>query len=352
MQKCELIWFNGKLVRWDDAKVHVLAHALNYGTGVFEGIRVYQTPKGPAIFRLRDHARRLVDGCKIMGIDLNFGGKAYSHETVMEAIKDAVRANRDVDYVKPCVFLSGEEVGLNPVGVQAAFAITCINMGAYLGKNASAGIKLVTSSWQRPDYLCGPAGAKVNGSYVASCLAKRESIRQGANEAVMLNRLGHVAECTGENIFMYKFGKIFTPSVDEGILQGVTRGSIIRIARDLGYEVCEVPVTRFMLMGADEVWLTGTAAEIAPVTEYDGQAIGDGEPGEVSGRIHAKFAEIVTGKDRTYEGWLDYVNRSKSRRGRRSGNGCLHCCPCFPGTTSHTVAPERISRARLLHAPK
>ena len=308
MEKCEKIWLDGKLVNWSDAKVHVLAHALNYGTGVFEGIRVYETPKGPAIFRLKEHARRLVDGCKMMGFDMNINGKEYDLEAVMEAIREAVRANKKVDYVKPCVFLSGEEVGLNPVGVQTSFAITCIYMGAYLGKGADAGTKLITASWQRPDYLCGPAGAKVNGAYIASCLAKREAIRQGAGEALMLNRTGHVAECTGENIFMYKFGKIYTPDAGADILQGITRNSIIEVARDMGYEVIEGPVTRFQLTSADEVWMTGTAAEIAPVTSIDGRIVGDGKPGEVSSKIHAKFHEIVTGKDPKYDSWLDYVN--------------------------------------------
>ncbi|MBE6526437.1 MAG: branched-chain amino acid transaminase [Thermoplasmata archaeon] len=308
MEKCEKIWLDGKLVNWSDAKVHVLAHALNYGTGVFEGIRVYETPKGPAIFRLKEHARRLVDGCKMMGFDMNINGKEYDLEAVMEAIREAVRANKKVDYVKPCVFLSGEEVGLNPVGVQTSFAITCIYMGAYLGKGADAGTKLITASWQRPDYLCGPAGAKVNGAYVASCLAKREAIRQGAGEALMLNRTGHVAECTGENIFIYKYGKIYTPDAGADILQGITRNSIIEVARDMGYEVIEGPVTRFQLTSADEVWMTGTAAEIAPVTSVDGRIVGDGKPGEVSSKIHAKFHEIVTGKDPKYDSWLDYVN--------------------------------------------
>lgn len=309
MDKTEKIWLNGKLVNWEDAKVHVLAHALNYGTGVFEGIRVYHTPKGPAIFRLKDHVRRLMDGCKIMGIDLEFDGKTYGFDDIMNAVKDAVRANGDaVDYVKPCVFLSGEEVGLNPVGVPASFAITCIHMGNYLGEGSSAGAKLITSSWQRPDNLCGPAGAKVNGSYVASTLAKREAVRQGANEAVMLNSVGHVAECTGENIFMYRQGKIITPNIAESILQGITRESIIKVARDMGYTVEEVPVSRFMLMSSDEVWMTGTAAEIAPVTYVDGKMIGDGKPGKVAESIHAKFQEIVTGKDPKYDAWLDYVN--------------------------------------------
>lgn len=181
-------------------------------------------------------------------------------------------------------------------------------MGAYLGKGAAAGTKLVTATWQRPDYLCGPAGAKVNGSYIASCLAKREAVRQGAGEALMLNKEGRPAECSGENIFMYKFGKIYTPSVSEGILQGVTRASIIRVARDLGYEVIEAPITRFQLTTADEVWMTGTAAEIAPVSSIDGRIVGNGEPGEISAKIHAKFHEIVEGKDPKYDSWLDYVN--------------------------------------------
>lgn len=309
MDKTEKIWLNGKLVDWADAKVHVLAHALNYGTGVFEGIRVYHTPKGPAVFRLKDHVRRLMDGCKVMGIDLVFDGKEYGFDDLMKAIKDAVRANGDVvDYVKPCVFLSGEEVGLNPVGVPASLAITCIHMGAYLGKDSSAGAKLITSSWQRPDNLCGPAGAKVNGSYVASTLAKREAVRQGANEAVMLNSVGHVAECTGENIFLYRHGKILTPQTAECILEGITRQSIIDVARDLGYTVEETQVSRTQLITADEVWMTGTAAEIAPVTMIDGRIIGTGKIGEVATKIHEKFHDIATGKAPEYDTWLDYVN--------------------------------------------
>lgn len=309
MDKTEKIWLNGKLVDWEDAQVHVLAHALNYGTGVFEGIRVYHTPKGPAIFRLKDHVKRLMDGCKIMGIDLVFDGKEYGFDDLMEAIKDAVRANGDaVDYVKPCIFLSGEEVGLNPIGVPVSMAISCVHMGAYLGKDSGAGAKLITSSWHRPDNLCGPAGAKVNGAYVTSTLAKREAVRQGADEAVMLNSVGHVAECTGENIFLYRHGKILTPAVAECILEGITRASIIEVARDLGYEVLETEVSRSELISADEVWMTGTAAEIAPVTTIDGRQIGTGRIGEAATRIHAKFQEITTGKDPKYEAWLDYVN--------------------------------------------
>lgn len=307
MEKSEKIWINGRLVDWKDAKVHVMTHALNYGTGVFEGIRVYQTPKGPAVFRLKEHMERLVGGCKIMGFDLEFEGKTYGTEDLIKAVKDTIKANKKVDYVKPCVFLSGEEVGLNPVGVSVSMSITCIYMGSYLGTASSDGAKLITSSWQRPDNLCGPAGAKVNGAYVTSCLAKREAIRQGASEAVMLNSAGHIAECTGENIFLCKNGKILTPQVSECILEGITRNSIIDIARDMGYEVSETEITRTQLIMADEVWMTGTAAEVVPVTCVDGRKIGTGKVGEITKKVQAKFHSVAEGNVPEYDRWLDYV---------------------------------------------
>ena len=307
MEKTEFIWLNGKLVKWNEAKVHVLAHALNYGTGVFEGIRVYQTPKGPAIFRLKAHAKRLVDGCKVLGFDLNINGKEYGYNEIMEAIKETVRANKNVDYVKPCIFLSGEEVGLNPVNVPVSFAITAVNMGSYLGKGADKGAKLIISSWQRPDNHCAPAGAKVNGVYVTSCLAKRDAILRGASEAVMMNSNGYVAECTGENIFIYRHGKILTPKTSNSILEGITRNSIIEVARDMGYEVLETDITRTELLTADEVWMTGTAAEIAIVTNIDDRDIGNGKPGKVASEIHKKFSEITRGNDSKYADWNDLV---------------------------------------------
>ena len=307
MDKTEFIWLDGKLVKWADAKVHVLCHALNYGTGVFEGIRVYDTPKGKGIFRLKDHVKRLMDGCKVMGFDLVIDGKKYGYDEVFEAIKETVRANPSADYVKPCIFLAGEEVGLNPVNVKASLAITTVHMGAYLGEDAAAGATLIISSWQRPDNLCAPAGAKVNGVYVTSCLAKRDAILAGANEAVMLNSAGYVAECTGENIFIYRHGKILTPKTSNSILEGITRNSIIEVARDMGYDVLETDVSRIELLTADEVWMTGTAAEINPVTKIDNRIIGDGKVGEVASAIHKKFADIVRGKDPEYEGWVDLI---------------------------------------------
>jgi len=308
MDKTEFIWLDGKLVKWEDAKVHVLSHALNYGTGVFEGIRVYETPKGPAVFRLKAHTKRLMDGCKVMGFDVVIDGKKFGYDEAFQAIKDTVKANKNVDYVKPCIFLAGEEVGLNPVGVKTSFAITGVHMGAYLGKGAEKGAKLIVSPWQRPDNLCAPAGAKVNGVYVTSTLAKRDAIEKGANEAVMLNACGYVAECTGENIFIYRHGKILTPKTSNSILEGITRNSIIQVARDMGYTVEETDITRTELYTADEVWMTGTAAEISPVTVIDNREIGDGKVGKVAMAIKERFMDIVCGKVPEYADWIDYVN--------------------------------------------
>ncbi len=308
MEKTEKIWLNGKLVKWEDAKVHVLSHALNYGTGVFEGIRVYQTPKGPAVFRLKDHVKRFMDGCKTMALDLDINGKKYGFDEIMDAIKLTVKENKNVDYVKPTAFLSGEEVGLNPIGVPVSMAITAVHMGDYLGKGTDKGAKIVVSSWHRPDNLCSPAGAKVNGVYVTSCLAKREAVSKGASEAVMLNANGYVGECTGENIFIYKHGKIMTPKSSNSILQGITRNSIVELGRDLGYTVEETDFCRVDLITADEVWMTGTAAEVVPVVSVDDRQIGNGTPGPVATELRSKFADIVRGKNPKYDRWLDYVN--------------------------------------------
>jgi branched-chain amino acid aminotransferase len=294
---------DGEFVDWNDAKVHVLAHALNYGTGVFEGIRVYETSKGLAVFRLKDHVKRLIDGCKVMCFDL-----PYTFDEIYEAIKETVKVNKKVDYVKPCVFLCGEAVGLNPIGVPIRFTITSVYLGSYLGKEAQErGASLVTSSWMRPWNLAAPAGSKVNGIYVTSCLAKMDAKKRGFDEAVMLNAQGNVAECSGENIFIVKRGTIITPQTSDSILEGITRNSIIDIARDLGYEVIEREVSRIEMLTADEVFMTGTAAEITQVARIDDRPIGDGKPGPVGKQLAAKYADVVRGKDARYEKWLDRV---------------------------------------------
>jgi branched-chain amino acid aminotransferase len=300
MEKTEKIWVDGKFVDWNDAKVHVLAHALNYGTGVFEGIRVYETPKGPAIFRLREHVKRLIGACKVMCFDLK-----YTEDEICEAIKETVRVNKKVDYIKPCIFLSGEAVGLNPIGVPVKFVITSVYLGSYLGKDAQEkGASLMTAAWFRPWNLAAPAGAKVNGIYVTSCLAKQDAKMRGYDEALMLNAQGNIAECTGENIFMFKRGKLYTPQVSDSILEGITRNSIMEMAADLGYDVIETEISRIDMYTADEVFMTGTAAEITAATKIDNRPIGDGKPGPVWKQLSAKFADVVRGKDPKYEKWL------------------------------------------------
>jgi len=307
MEKGEKIWLDGKLLNWEDARVHVMSHSLNYGSGVFEGLRVYQTPKGPAVFRLRDHMVRILDGCKVMGFEPVIGGKKYGVDDLMDAVKATIKANKKVDYVKPCIYLSGERAGLNPLDLPVSMFIACMFMGAYLGSAATEGAKVITSSWRRPDNQCSPAGTKVNGTYITSTLAKREAISLGANEAVMLNSAGLVAECTGENIFVFRKGKIFTPPVSDCILEGITRETIMTVARDMGYEVEESHITRTQLVSADEAWMTGTAAEITPVTMVDGRAVGSGKVGGTTKKIQEKYRDIVTGKDPKYVKWLDYV---------------------------------------------
>ena len=303
MEKTEKIWVDGKFVDWKDAQVHILAHALNYGTGVFEGIRVYETSKGLAVFRLKDHVHRLMGACKVMGFDI-----PYTEEQICDAIKETVRVNKKVDYVKPCIFLCGEAVGLNPIGVPIKFAITSIYMGSYLGKDAQEkGAALMTASWFRPWNLAAPAGAKVNGIYVTSCLAKQDAKKNGFDEALMLNAQGNVAECSGENIFMFKRGKLYTPQVSDSILEGITRNSILEIATDLGYEAIETEISRIDLYTADEVFMSGTAAEITTVTSIDRRPVGDGKPGKIGKLLAAKYADVVRGKDPKYEKWLDRV---------------------------------------------
>lgn len=303
MEKTEKIWMDGKLIAWNEAQVHVLAHALNYGTGVFEGIRVYETPKGYAIFRAKEHIKRLLDSCKVLCFDI-----PYTAEDIRKAMHDVIKVNKKVDYIKPCVFLAGEEVGLNPIGVPISFAITAVYLGSYLGKEAQEkGASLMTSSWMRPWNMGSPSGAKVNGVYVTSCLAKREAKMNGCDEAVMLNAQGNVAECSGENILILKRGKLYTPPPSSSILEGITRNSIIDVATDLGYEVIERDISRVELYTADEVFMTGTAAEVSAVTKIDGRIIGEGRLGPVTKKLADTFKEIVAGKSKKYADWLDIV---------------------------------------------
>ena len=303
MKPTEKIWVDGEFVDWKDAQVHVLSHALNYGTGVFEGLRVYPNSEGKAIFRLKDHMKRFLEGARVLAFDV-----PYTRDELCEAVKETVRVNKEVDYLKPCAFLGGEWVGLNPIGVPVKVTITAIHMGSYLGKEIQEkGAKLITSSWKRPWNMAAPAGAKVNGLYVTSCLAKMEAVKNGANEALMLNAQGNIAECSGENIFILKRGKLYTPKTTDSILEGITRNSIMTLAEDLGYDMIETEVSRLEAYTADEIFMTGTAAELTPVTMIDHRPIGEGVPGEVTRELQAAFDDVVTGKNKDYSDWLDHV---------------------------------------------
>lgn len=302
LDKVSKIWMDGDLVDWDEANVHVLSHSLHYGSGVFEGIRAYATPQGPAVFRLTDHINRLFDSAKIFMIDI-----PYSPEQLIEATKETVRVNEvESCYIRPIAFLGYGEMGLNPLPCPVNVTIAIWPWGTYLGDEGVAhGVRTKISSWRRHDPNITPPAAKGTGMYVNSSLAKVEALKAGYDEAIMLNTQGFVAECTGENIYIVKDGRIITPPTSAGALDGITRDSIIDIARDLGYEVLEANILRSDLYLADEAFLSGTAAEVVPIREVDDRVIG--EPGEITRKVQETFFAAVRGEVESYKGWLEYV---------------------------------------------
>ena len=300
----EHIWMDGTLVPWADAKVHVLTHSLHYGSGVFEGIRAYATKKGPAVFRLTDHTRRLYNSAKIFSIEI-----PYTPETIIEACKETVRANGLPEcYVRPIVYLGYGEMGLNPLPCSVNVSIIVWPWGAYLGDDGvRRGVRMKVSSWRRHDPNIIPPAAKGTGQYINSQLAKIEAIKGGYDEAIQLNPQGYVAEATGENIFLVRDGELLTPPLSAGALVGITRDSIMRIARDLGIGVHEADLQRSDLYTADEVFVCGTAAEVTPVREIDDRAIGAGEPGPLTKKIQEVYQAAVHGKVDRYADWLEHV---------------------------------------------
>src|SRR3989344_1781870 len=303
VEKADKIWMDGKFVDWDKANVHVLSHALHYGSAVFEGIKCYEAGKGSAIFRLKEHVDRLYDSAQIFGIKIPF-----SKEEFTKAIKDTVKLNKLKScYIRPIVFLGYGPLGLNPVQSPVNCAIAVWKWGAYLGEEGLAkGIRLKTSSFTRHHVNVNMTKAKISGNYANSVMAKREAILQGFDEAMMLDTQGYVSECTGENIFVIKNGVIKTTPLGS-ILPGITRASIIRIAKDLGYEIIEQPFAKDEVYVADECFLTGTAAEVTPVREIDNRTIGEGKPGRITKQLQEKFLNIVRGKEKKYEKWLTYI---------------------------------------------
>ncbi len=302
IQKVNKIWMNGKLINWDDAKIHVLTHALHYGSGVFEGIRCYKTRKGPAVFRLRDHMRRLFDSARLYFMKI-----PYSQEELIEATKKMLRTNKlEECYIRPIAYRGYGEMGLNPVKNPVDVAIAAWPWGTYLGEEGlKNGIRVKICSIQRISPNALPPNAKATGQYANSILAKLEALNAGYEEGILLDYRGFVSEGPGENLFMVKDRIIYTTPEQASILKGITRDSIMTIARDMGYEVRENDITRGFLYLADEAFFTGTAAEVTPIREIDDRVIG--KPGPITKKLQDKFFEIIRGGDARYDKWLDYV---------------------------------------------
>jgi branched-chain amino acid aminotransferase len=302
----EKIWMDGELVDWADATVHVLTHTMHYGSGVFEGIRAYPTSRGPAVFRLRDHMRRLLASAKVFMIEVPFGV-----DELVEAARLVVRANRldQGGYIRPLVYLGYGEMGLNPLPCPVNVSIAAWPWGTYLGDEGVAnGVSVKVSSWQRHDPNAVPTAAKGTGMYVNSSLAKVEALRAGYDEAILLAPNGTVSECTGENIFIVRDGVLVTPPTsDSGALAGITQHSIETIARDLGYEVRHEALIRTDLYLADEAFLTGTAAEVVPIRAVDDRPVGPGHPGRITKEVQQTYFATVRGEVDQYKDWLDYV---------------------------------------------
>jgi len=301
-EKTEKIWMDGELVPWDEARVHVLTHSLHYGSGVFEGIRTYAAADGPAVFRLTDHIQRLFDSAKLIMMTI-----PYTRDEIVEACKLVVReSGLDSCYVRPIAFLGYGEIGLNPLPCEVNVSIAAWPWGSYLGEESlETGVRVQVSSWRRMDPNINPVAAKGTGIYINSSLAKVEAVKAGYDEAIMLNTQGFVAECTGENVFVVKDGVVMTPPTSSGALAGITRDSIMTIARDLGHPVVEQQLLRHDLYLADEAFLTGTAAEVVPIRSVDDREIGS--RGTITRTLQETYFAAVRGEVERYKDWLEYV---------------------------------------------
>ena len=303
MEKAELIWMNGDFVPWDDAKVHVLSHGLHYGTGVFEGIRAYETERGPAVFRHREHLDRLEQSAGLYYMELPFSTDELRNAT-LELIR---RTGLPSCYIRPLAFRGYGEMGLYAPDAPVDVMIAVWPWGAYLGEEGKRkGIRAKVSSWRQISHLSLIPHAKASGQYLNSILAKTESVKAGYDEAILLDDQGFVSEGSGENIFVVKDGVLTTPPHTSGILDGITRLSGVQIATDLGYRVENRHVARAELYMADEIFLTGTAAELVPVREIDDHDLG--EPGEITRVVQAKFEDALHGRAQEYAEWLDLVS--------------------------------------------
>ena len=302
--KAESIWFNGEFVLWDEAQVHVLSHALHYGSSIFEGIRAYSTPKGPAILGLKPHVDRFYYSAKVTRMDL-----PYSREAFMDAIVETVRRNgHEACYIRPLAFRGYEVLGVYPLNCPVETVIATWEWGAYLGAEAlEEGVEVAVSSWRRHAPDVGMAMAKIGGQYTNSQQVVLEARDRGVVEGITLDIYGYVSEGSGENIFVVYDGELLTPPLGNSILGGITRRYVMELAEDLGYSVRETSIPREMLYAADEVFFTGTAAEITPIKSIDTLPVGEGSRGPITERLQEEFFAMTRG-EKDPHGWLTYVN--------------------------------------------
>ena len=305
MNKADWIWFNGQLVSWDEAQVHVAAHALHYGSSVFEGIRAYATDDGPAVFCLDPHVDRLFNSAKVYRMEI-----PYTKEEITQAITDTIKANgHGACYIRPLVFRGFDGLGIDPRSCPVEVAIITMEWGRYLGPEAiEQGVDVGVSSWQRMSPNTFPAAAKIGGQYINSQLIVMEAKNHGYTEGIALDANGFVSEGSGENIFVVKDGRILTPPLASSILQGVTRRCVITLAEDVGYDVWEELIPREILYMADEVFFTGTTAEITPIRSIDHIPVGEGRRGPVTERLQTEFFGITNGQMPDRHGWLTPVS--------------------------------------------
>ena len=299
----EKIWFNGELIPWEDAKIHVLTHSLHYGMGVFEGIRAYETDDGPGVFRLTDHMRRMEQSAQILMMPL-----PYSIDEMVQAVKDTVRSTGLPScYVRPIAYYGYGEMGLNTLPCSVDMAIACWPWGAYLGDDSlTKGVRMKISSWARHDHNIMPPAAKTTGNYANSSLAKVEALKAGYDEALLLNRAGFVSEGTGENVFVARNGTLITPPLSAGALEGITQSTVIAIAHDLGFDVEFGNLSRSDVYIAEEMFVCGTAAEVSSVRSVDDREIPC--PGPMSLAIGEEYGRVVRGQVDRYKDWVEHVN--------------------------------------------
>ncbi len=304
MPKSEYIWMDGNFVKWDDAKIHILSHVIHYGTGVFEGLRCYDTPKGPVLFRLREHTERLFNSAKIYRMEIPYKQELINSVTIELIKKNGLKSA----YVRPIAYRGYNELGVNPFPCPVCVAIATLQWGKYLGADAlENGIDVMVSSWNRMAPNTFPAMAKCSANYMNSQLIKMEAISYGFVEGIALDNTGYVSEGSGENIFAVKNGVIYTPPLHACILPGITRDTVIQLSRDLGIPLVQEMLNREFLYLADEVFFTGSAAEVTPIRTIDKITIGEGKAGPITKKLQKYFFDIIEGRIEDKHGWLTRV---------------------------------------------